>query len=342
MYLIKRDLAELRQQSDALRSGAWRTLTAGERQALITGFCQGYVLPPLAVRAPTAYRAQANDDSKLFTEVKRLLAPPPALVTKHRRLNRAGVPTLYLASTFSAALGETRAAKGTVVSILACRVPPTAARFQFASVAMTRLQGSSRAGPVSKLRAAGALGAPGFKEDLVAYDCLDQWMLQEQTLGELLTSDFEGDDQQLLYEMTNAVREHIYSTWSGYHGVQYPSIVSRLSAPNMALDAPRWGDIVPCEVWVVHAGHALNHYPSGMTTTARPMLALGTVGGDGKITYQRTRKTFLEAAHDFKQRYGFLATGEDWMVPMLSKPWVRHRISYGSAEGRMIFDFLPR
>lgn len=342
MHLFKRDWDGLRRQSEMLIRGDWLNFTVSDRHDLIARFCQGYVLPPLAVRAPTAYRAQTNDDGYLFTNVERLLAPPAHRVKELGRLNRTGQPTLYLAGTPVTALGETRAKAGTVVSILACHIPPDTDMFQVAPVAMTRLQGSGRLGPVSSLRAAGALGAPGFRASLEERGCLEQWLLQDQTLGELLVSNFAtGEDQQALYEMTNAVREHVYATWDGYDGVEYPSIVSKLSAPNIALNAKRWGDIVPCEVWVVHSGFAYDVYPSQMMTSARPLLAIGSIGTSGEIIYRKTIKTFLEAAHDFKQTYGFLGSSKPWMVPMLSKPWVRHRISYGAAPDPRSFDFLP-
>lgn len=338
MQIAKRDPVELHEQSEALLGGAWLTMTPAQREQLIRSFCDGYVVPPFSVRPPTVYRAQVNEDRELFPHVSRLLAPPPHVVTNPGRLNRAGEPTLYIAGTAMAAAAETRSGIGAVVSIVACRLREGSEPLTLAPVAMMRLKEAHSTGPLGSILKQGPLGLDAFSTLLRERDCLDQWSLQDHVLGELLVTELSTEDQYALYEMTNEIREHIYRTWPGYDGVYYPSIKAARTAPNAALDAARWGDVEPLEVWVVEVNRELWRRPSGMLTMARPLLKFGRVGDNGHIRYHDTTKTLLTAVQDFKQAYGLIPS--DGFQPTLIKPFVRNRISYGSSRDRTRYDFL--
>lgn len=340
MHLVKRDMKELREQSEALINGDWLKMSNAQQGRLIQSFCSGYMLPALDVVNPTTYRAQVNSDCQLFSHVRRLLAPPPEVVKTAGRLNRAGEATLYLAGTAFSAVAETRAPFGSMVSVLACRLRPDAPPLCLAPIAMTRAVGSRRIGDLSSLHKSGPLGQEFFASELRKQDCLDQWMLQDETLGHILITDMDDANQQELYELTNGIRDHLYGSWSGYNGIYYPSIMVARSSPNIALDESRWDDIQPLEVWVLEVNKELRNLPSGMFMMTKPLLNFGVVEEDGQITYKKTEKTLLTAFHDFKQKYGLIPR-RDGMKQLLTKPFFRHRVSYGANPNRRVFDFYP-
>lgn len=335
---LKRNLKEVREQSDLLLSCHWFEMPPEEQQELISGFCAGYILPPLLLFCPTTFRARQNVDGKLFMHVKELLAPPPQAVTVAGRLNRVNESTLYLAGTGVSAVVETKAPRGSTVSVLACRMLPGAEALSLAPVAMTRLQGSRRIGPMSPLLTAGPLGYQPFADALRQNDMLNQWQLQDGTIGALLVANVPAEHQQTLYKATNEVRDHLYRTYPYFDGVQYPSILVQRTSPNIALDRNRWNDIKPFEVWVVEVSEEFYHRPYVTPLSTHSLLRFGIVEPDGSVVYQHTSKTFLTALHDFKQRYGM--THSKAGPPSLVRPFTRYRISYGRSLSRKIFDFM--
>lgn len=341
MTLVQRDLAELRAQRDLLLSSAWRWMAPLQRREIVRQFCLGYGVPPATYVVPTAYRAQTNDEGVLFEHVKRLLAPPTDCVKKAGRLNRAGVSTLYVAGTVFASVQEIAAPIGSMVSILACRQRPDSAPFSLAPVATTFHLGSGRIGSYRPDFVAGALGNEDFRRALREAGRLEQWMIHDQTVGQILTMQVAKENEQSLYELTNAIREHIYGTFPGYYdGVQYPSVAVRRTAPNIALDARRWGDIEPLEVWVARVTNDFQSRAFETLVIRQPLLWIGHIQSDGKVLYTKTSKTLLNAVGDFKQRFG-RPLPRSGMRPILTEPYRRYRISYGLTPDRSVLDFYP-
>ena len=312
------------------------------RKALIERFCVGYVVPPLANFLPTAYRARLNTGPDLFGHVRELLAPPPAMVKRPGRLNHAGASTLYLSGQPISAIFETRAEIGSTVSILACRLRPDAPELQVAPVAMTKLGTTASLGPLSDLMAQGPLGYAPFAEALMQRGLRDQWLLQVQALGNLLVLDPGGEKQEQLYDLTNGIRDHLYRGYDGYEGVHYPSVVVRMTAPNLALDARRWEDIEPIEVWVTEVVPEMAWQGYSRTLClSKPVIKIGLVEKDGSISYASSDRSFLGVWSDFKQKYGPLNRApRASLSPTLQRPFRRMRMSYGYEPGRRSLDFM--
>ncbi len=339
--LQERNLGELQAQRDELLGGNWLQMDAKARKELIQRFCVGYSLPPLSLHFPTTYRAQRNVDRELFSNVQRLLAPPPELVKQLGRLNKIGEPTLYLSAQPIAAIFETRPQLGDMVTILACRMRPDALSLQLAPVAMQQLRGSHRTGPLNPIYTEGPLGNEWFADALAARGLTAQWQLQDQTLGKLLVLNPSESDHQDLYDLTNGIRDHLYQVYPEYDGMTYPSIVTELTSPNTSLDRHRWKDIEPLQVWVTEVCSKMES--TGLPRTilfTKPILKIGLIEEDGYINYSNTNKTFLTVFNEFKQQYGLIRPAGN-LKQSLSKPFTRSRISYGRNPNRTVFDFLP-
>lgn len=337
--LIRQDPLELASLADQLVSGAWAMMSQAERRTLIDAFCVGYILPPLSLGVPTVYRARRNDNSKLFTDLKQLLAPPAAVVRSAGRLNHVGESTLYLCGDPVTATFEVRAQLGDTVTIVACTMRPEKPPFCVAPIAMRSLRARPSLGPISELYRGGPLGFLPFREMLESRGLLDQWLRQEEVLGHLLTLLPSPDFEQSLYELTNGIRDHIVRHFPVFDGFTYPSVVSGLQSVNIALDK-RWNDLEPIEVWVAEVTEEILFKGHGKVTLYhRPLIKIGTFGDDGVIEYSDTDKTFLTAIADFKQSYGMSAVPLGGKHPLLLKPYHRYRISYDFHKPRKVYDF---
>jgi hypothetical protein len=334
-------MEELREQSELLLSGAWMSMSKNGRSKLIRDFCVGYILPPLSQWLSTTYRARINDGDKLFDSRDELWAPPTNVINRAGRLNKPGESILYLSGQPFAAIFETKAEVGQIVSILACRPRTGSAPLAVAPVAMLQLKAAPHLGQFNRLTREGPLGNPTFSEMLEREGAVDQWKLQDQTVGKLLSTDAVPPDDQDLYDLTIGVRDHLYATFPDYDGVTYPSIATGLTTPNTAVERKRWDDIEPVEVWVAEVSWDMlagYHKDFGPIST-KPLIGHGTVMEDGVINYSSKSKTFMTAWSEFKERHGSTKGPLAGNEPMLVKPWVRRRLSYGRDPNRVVFDF---
>jgi hypothetical protein len=342
LTLPKRDIVELKEQSDALLSNAWLTMQSDERLSLLRHFSVGYWVPPSLWRPLTTYRAQENTDGEPFSNVNRLLAPPAHCVSTNGRLNRAGKPTLYLAATPFSALKEIEAKPGCMATILAARIRPDARPFSLAPVAMSAHQGSARIGKYEQRFSQGALSHPQFAARLDELGCVEQWLMQQTVVSHLLTLRLPHQHEHILYELTNELKDMLFSCGFPYEGVEYPSVADGRASPNIALNRDRWGDIEPLEVWVVEVGPDLWPTSTGMLIGTKPLIWRGTIIEGGAIRYERTEKSLLAATADLKQKHGIsVMRVESGLQPILSRGYTRHRICFDNDRGKSNMDFVP-
>jgi hypothetical protein len=153
--------------------------------------------------------------------------------------------------------------------------------------------------------------------------------------------EFDSDEQQqALYDITNGIRDYLYRSFPNYEGVQYPCIVTGLTGLNISLDEKRWNDVDPLEVWVVEVTPDMISEGEAKTKLfISPMLKIGYVKKDGHLEYHDTNKSLLAAANDLKQKHGCIKA-PNGLQPVLSNPFTRYRISYGSEPNRPNYDFL--
>ena len=115
-----------------------------------------------------------------------------------------------------------------------------------------------------------------------------------------------------------------------------------MTAPNLALDARRWEDIEPIEVWVTEVVPEMAWQGYSRTLClGKPVIKIGLVEKDGSISYASSDRSFLGVWSDFKQKSGPLNRApRASLSPTLQRPFRRMRMSYGYEPGRRSLDLM--
>lgn len=204
--------------------------------------CKGIVAPDVVL-----FRARPAKE-KPYSNVLNVWGPRAKNVTLRNRFNSVGQPRVYLSNDPVAALFEVRPPPNSYVTLLVAAAVDPVATWKTASLGLEHFKG------LGQLPTPGGVqNDAGWQKALRAQGTWDRWLLQDQFLGEIATTNFPPGREQEHYRVSNAVAQFMRMPES--HGLLYPSVATSHSHLNFCLDA-EFADsfFFPLEAWHVKIG----------------------------------------------------------------------------------------